>query len=157
MTHDWKEAAEKWLRDNNWDYKKYGDRRGDRSAYDTLMNYEITEYLGDAFQAGAERGYSLGRAEVFALAEPRIEQLKQQLAERDAEKIIDADNLALKEVEEKVEEKAAEIMKLESECDQLRARIEDAEKALKFYAKGNGGRACADDYFAKHAGEGKKS
>lgn len=47
------QAADKWLRDNDWDYQKYGDRRADRSAYDTLMNYEISSNLEDAFIAGA--------------------------------------------------------------------------------------------------------
>lgn len=47
--------SEEWLRANDWDYKKYGDRRADRSAYDGMMNYEISSVLDDAFQAGYQR------------------------------------------------------------------------------------------------------
>lgn len=46
------EAAEDWLRKNDWDFQKYGDRRPDRSAYDTRMNYEISDLLIWAFEAG---------------------------------------------------------------------------------------------------------
>jgi hypothetical protein len=45
-------AAEKWLVDNDWDYQKYGDKRPDRSAYDTLMKYEISDCLSSAFADG---------------------------------------------------------------------------------------------------------
>lgn len=48
------ERAEKWLRDNDFDYEKYGDRRGDRSAYNTLMMYEVSDYLLMAYEAGAK-------------------------------------------------------------------------------------------------------
>lgn len=44
--------AEAWVVANDLDYKKYGDRRKDRSAYDSLMNYEITPMLEEAFLAG---------------------------------------------------------------------------------------------------------
>ena len=49
------EFIQQWLRNNDWDYQKYRDRRPDRSAYDTLMNYEISALLEwakeDAFNA----------------------------------------------------------------------------------------------------------
>lgn len=48
-----KEAADEYLRDNDWDYQKYSDRRNDRSAYDTLMKYEISDYIAQAFEDGA--------------------------------------------------------------------------------------------------------
>ncbi len=56
------ELADEWLSENNWDYQKYGDKRNDRSAYDTLMKYEISEYIENAFIAGmaAERERSQG-------------------------------------------------------------------------------------------------
>jgi hypothetical protein len=54
------EAAEKWLRDNDWDYEKYGDRRADRSAYVTLMKYEISGEMDFAFRSGAEEGFKRG-------------------------------------------------------------------------------------------------
>lgn len=44
--------AEEWVKANNWDYQKYGDRRPDRSAYGTMMNYEISDMLAWAFTEG---------------------------------------------------------------------------------------------------------
>lgn len=111
-TPDWKEAAEKWLRDNNWDYQKYGDRRGDRSAYDTLMNYEIKEYLADAFQAGAAHA---------------CEQLEQDIAERDA-RIVQLEK-------DWQEARTARWAFLEAErdrtCIQLKQRLDVAIEALQ--------------------------
>jgi hypothetical protein len=46
------QLAEEWLKANDWDYQKYGDRRPDRSAYSTHMNYEISDLLEWAFLAG---------------------------------------------------------------------------------------------------------
>lgn len=51
------ELATEWLRANDWDYQKYGDRRGDRSAYDGLMNYEISQELETAYLAGFDAGF----------------------------------------------------------------------------------------------------
>jgi HAMP domain-containing protein len=64
MTQTPEQMAEVWLRENDWDYQKYGDRRPDRSAYDTLMNYEISDLLTWAFEAG----YRARDAEVERLA-----------------------------------------------------------------------------------------
>lgn len=44
--------AEEWLKENEWDYQKYADKRGDQSAYDTRMLYEISDLLEWAFLAG---------------------------------------------------------------------------------------------------------
>lgn len=44
--------ASEWLKENDWDYQKYGDRRQDRSAYDGRMNYEISDLLEWAFISG---------------------------------------------------------------------------------------------------------
>lgn len=52
--NDWLEKRiQEYLESNNWDYKKYNDKRNDRSAYDTLMNYEIVDYLAQFFEFGA--------------------------------------------------------------------------------------------------------
>lgn len=48
------EAAEAWLRKEDFDYQKYQDRRGGRDAYDTRMMYEISPMLIDAFLAGVK-------------------------------------------------------------------------------------------------------
>ena len=48
--------ANDWLVENDWDYHKYGDRRPDRSAYDGMMNYEISSVLFEAFEAGFKCG-----------------------------------------------------------------------------------------------------
>lgn len=50
------EVAQEWLEEHNWDYKKYGDKRSDRSAYSTMMLYEISDLLLWAFEEGAKHG-----------------------------------------------------------------------------------------------------
>lgn len=47
------EAAEAWLKQHGLDYQKYGDRRKDRSAYDTMMKYEVSDLLLWTFEEGA--------------------------------------------------------------------------------------------------------
>lgn len=59
MTDHRHELAEKWLKENDWDYSKYGDRRSDRSAYDGRMNYEISSLLSWAFEEGYAASESL--------------------------------------------------------------------------------------------------
>lgn len=61
------ELAGKYLRDNNWDYQKYGDKRSDRSAYATMMNYEISGHLQEAFEAGYDAGRAQGQSAMEAV------------------------------------------------------------------------------------------
>jgi hypothetical protein len=44
--------ADKWLKENDWDYQKYNDKRPDRSAYNTMMFYEISDMLSWAYADG---------------------------------------------------------------------------------------------------------
>lgn len=53
--------AEKWLRDNDWDYQKYRDRRPNRDAYNSMMYYEVSTQMEWAFEAGAR--YALAEVE----------------------------------------------------------------------------------------------
>ena len=63
------ELAAKWLRDNDWDYQKYGDRREDRSAYDSMMYYEISSVLEEAHIAGQAIGFRAGLERAAKVAE----------------------------------------------------------------------------------------
>lgn len=48
------DAIDAWLAHHNLDYSKYGDKRKDRSAYDTMMNYEVSDLLAWAFECGVD-------------------------------------------------------------------------------------------------------
>lgn len=74
--------SEEWLRANDWDYQKYADRRQDRSAYDTMMNYEISGVLEDAFQAGFRACRDLAYAQALAEHMGRVPAAANSLHER---------------------------------------------------------------------------
>lgn len=89
------ELADKYLVDTDWDYEKYGDKRKDRSAYDTLMNYEISENMHNAFSAGFDAGCASGEkqaSELQAENERRMNYVKAFVRKFHGEKALTCDH-----------------------------------------------------------------
>lgn len=60
-------AAWDYLVANDLDYLKYKDKRGNRRAYESLMNYEITDIANDVFLAGSTHGRAAERKRILGL------------------------------------------------------------------------------------------
>jgi hypothetical protein len=71
--------SDKWLTDNGWDYQKYGDKRPDRSAYNTMMYYEISNLLSWAFIDGYKEGAKWLKGETKLITPQKWKQIREAL------------------------------------------------------------------------------